>query len=678
MMPPMSLARAFYLLIPLALASLARGQSIAELLPPSMKLDDKGLLQWTEFRATPCTHCKATGQTPCTFCADARDTKCSVCADTRTAVCVACRGTRKSLDPFLSRRCSFCGGHGRRGSQKSTVECELCAGKGHLPAIRIEGEDPRSLDEKPLARAMRVLRKRRSQIDDETVPRDEDLATTSQAVTLAMRKILELAQIPADRAAGIVTQMMAGPDAKDPEHVVMTMLWTRRDLLRMVDANTQLLATCRWRHRYNARVLSGEKPTYGHASALQWTGWFGADPKAPADTYTLLGRGFFRAETAPNTDDVIRKWLKAHPKAVVVPVSIMSGIRRGQAESRLVFCWIRDGDAWLNLHLVERGCIRFECVQAPIMRLEVTLAEYTKSLDTLKTGGGVAKKGKRGIWGSSDLLKEQEKRAARELMKDNEYAKALVHLLKIVEMGRAGRYEWLDIAECHDELDHYEKASDAYDKAIGDGGWWQPYTDKAEFIERNKGLAKAVAWLENLRTTTKDDRKFSYLLGSFHKSGDRDADAIPYFKHVVELVCKTQGFKFGKDFMLILDAETLAKGNNEYAELWPTLEYLAESCYEMEDRDGAFRYATMGVAIGQQLNRCKGYYEQDEIDAGDCDCRLLRAAVFMDRDDLDAAQTEIDKANVLAERGSYSGHKRGVRHARERLQDLRDKRCASG
>jgi hypothetical protein len=69
------------------------------------------------------------------------------------------------------------------------------------------------------------------------------------------------------------------------------------------------------------------------------------------------------------------------------------------------------------------------------------------------------------------------------------------------------------------------------------------------------------------------------------------------------------------------------------------------------------RYATLGVAIGQQLNRCKGYYGATEVEAGEVDCRLIRARVFLDRFQWDSAEKVLLLARALTERSGYMGWK---------------------
>jgi hypothetical protein len=79
----------------------------------------------------------------------------------------------------------------------------------------------------------------------------------------------------------------------------------------------------------------------------------------------------------------------------------------------------------------------------------------------------------------------------------------------------------------------------------------------------------------------------------------------------------------------------------------------------------------MGVAIGQQLNRCKGYYDATEIEAGDVSCRALRARALTQLGRLDDAERELDLATPLAERGSYTGHAAEIRGARRDLERAR-------
>jgi hypothetical protein len=79
----------------------------------------------------------------------------------------------------------------------------------------------------------------------------------------------------------------------------------------------------------------------------------------------------------------------------------------------------------------------------------------------------------------------------------------------------------------------------------------------------------------------------------------------------------------------------------------------------------------MGVSIGQQLKRCSGYSKPKEIEARDCDCRLLRAQVYFDRREFDRVQVELDMAKVLAIRSNHVGWKKAVREAQATLEKAR-------
>ena len=79
----------------------------------------------------------------------------------------------------------------------------------------------------------------------------------------------------------------------------------------------------------------------------------------------------------------------------------------------------------------------------------------------------------------------------------------------------------------------------------------------------------------------------------------------------------------------------------------------------------------MGVAIGQQLNRCKGYYDATEVAAGDVECRVLRGLLLCKQGELADAETEERLARALAMRSGYTGYQR-------RLKVLQDAITAKG
>jgi len=262
---------------------------------------------------------------------------------------------------------------------------------------------------------------------------------------------------------------------------------------------------------------------------------------------------------------------------------------------------------------------------------------------------------------------EQQARQASELVERGEFGPALEQLREAISLGYDNSYVQLDLAKSLEGLGRLEEAESAFDAAIDDGHWWPPYIEKAEFLRRHDGTDTANDWLAQLDEDTTDP-KFAYLQAEFRNRscGDR-AGAASFYEEAVRRASARHGFRFDAEGWLQLDAATLQKENNDYADLWPMLEYLAACRLELGDLAGALRAATMGVAIGQQLNRCKGYYGAPEVEAGDVDCRVLRARAMVRLGRLDEAERELDLAKPLADRSSYTGYRTALATARREL-----------
>ena len=266
---------------------------------------------------------------------------------------------------------------------------------------------------------------------------------------------------------------------------------------------------------------------------------------------------------------------------------------------------------------------------------------------------------------------EQQAKHGSELLQSGAFGPALEQLREAISLGYDNSYVQLDLAKSLEGLGRLEEAESAFDAAIDDGRWWPPYIDKAEFLRRRDGTDAANAWLAQLDEDTTDP-KFAYLQANFrHFSCDDRAGAVTFYEEAVRRASARHGFWFDGEGWLQLDAATLQKENNDYADLWPTLEYLATCRLELGDLAGALRAATMGVAIGQQLNRCKGYYGAPEVEAGDVNCRVVRARAMVRLGRLDEAERELELAQPLADWSGYTGYRTALATARRELKSAR-------
>lgn len=241
-------------------------------------------------------------------------------------------------------------------------------------------------------------------------------------------------------------------------------------------------------------------------------------------------------------------------------------------------------------------------------------------------------------------------RRGRELLAQEHYAEALAELRQAPD----DIFVRLDVAICLGHVGKDDEALAAFDRAIGDGAWWPPYGEKAHFLHRRRGLDAAVDWLEGLAAAQPAAHEFPYLLGSFLMEAGETARAVPAYERAVELAARAHGFHFDAEGRLLLDAATLAHENNDFADLWPTLEELAACQFALGRFDAAMRTATMTITVGQQLNRCKGYYQPAEVEAGSVPGRLIAARVYIQRGAFAAAEVELAQAAALARDGYYA------------------------
>jgi len=100
---------------------------VPERIERAAKADDKGLLQWEEWKEPQCQTCTGTGKTKCATCERYPDewTNCIECKGTKEATCRACGGLGHQPDPLDKVICPGC-----RGS--AYLACTICPGSSGL------------------------------------------------------------------------------------------------------------------------------------------------------------------------------------------------------------------------------------------------------------------------------------------------------------------------------------------------------------------------------------------------------------------------------------------------------------------------------------------------------------------------------------------------------------------
>lgn len=671
----------------LLLTAPAATQTMQDILPRGMTLDSVARLQWHETTPEQCTKCAGTGRMPCTRC-KGRSEPCAYCTD-RQVPCTSCAGTGVHLDPFAAMICPQCSGwrredcracdgkgqvlsvdatpktcEGCRGAR--TFVCPLCNGVGSLPALRLDGRDLRLAGRSALLTCRDELARIEKQLDRRT---SRDLGANLRSHQWLLAGLARSLPLPDHQMARLVAVVDAARSAENAEFETGWALSDHQsDLSRYVEQQRELVDLCLWRFAYNLGELRERGPM--RASTVHWQKFFGEVREEPNKLYTMLGRGFMRAPTGNNLEAVMQAWLEQHPQAVVHVVSRLRGFQRNIKDSEMLFVEVVDGDANLNLQLVEQGCALAATMQAPGL-VEQPLDDYLRFLQAAQAAETRAKVQKLGYWGSQSLAREDHEAKGEKLLEQRRYAEALVELQAAIGGGDGTSALWLQVARCHEALGQEQEALAACDRAIGDGKGWGGYREKARCLRRFSGLEAAVTWLQGLAAAEPTRYRFQYLLADFLRSCGEMARAIPHYQRAVELASQQHDFVFDAEGWLRLDDKTLAKDNNDFAELWPTLEELADSQYRTGDLDGAMRSATMGVAIGQQLNRCKGYYSAVEVEAGSVECRVLRARVFVRRSKFVEADKELRLAKVLADRSGYTGYQKAMEQARAELRRAR-------
>ena len=132
---------------------------------------------------------------------------------------------------------------------------------------------------------------------------------------------------------------------------------------------------------------------------------------------------------------------------------------------------------------------------------------------------------------------------------------------------------------------------------------------------------------------------------------ERYRDAIPGLLSHIEAICISRRIWFDENHLFILYTPLLLERGQEFADLLSVLGDTATCYLRIHKLDRAFEFATKGISIGRFLMEGRnGTYRKEEVDAGDVDCRLIRASVLIHCEDYERAREEIDKARILAGR----------------------------
>lgn len=144
----------------------------------------------------------------------------------------------------------------------------------------------------------------------------------------------------------------------------------------------------------------------------------------------------------------------------------------------------------------------------------------------------------------------------------------------------------------------------------------------------------------------------------------------PSLPERIDSLCHERRIWFGPDHRFILYTPSQLRSDGGFVELQRALKDAAWHFLQAGKLDDAYKFATMGVSIGRHLlERCAGRHRVRGSDAGDVDCRLVRAHVLIRRGALEAARGELEKAESLAHGRGRNRWRESIRQARTALRE---------
>lgn len=196
---------------------------------------------------------------------------------------------------------------------------------------------------------------------------------------------------------------------------------------------------------------------------------------------------------------------------------------------------------------------------------------------------------------------------------------------------------------------------------------WSVCVFRAHCIARQEGDESALAWLKGIEIDPVDRLR---AIAKFLRDRGRYTEAIPVGEDLLERV---EGREYLVNGEVVAIEEMDLTTRSKLATLAAPLRELAECALENGDPNAAEHYATLGIQVGQRLNRGATYLGAKYVEAGDMACRLVRARIRMDQADWDGAEREIEWATAMAKLES-SRAVRDLERAMEELSRRRPKR----
>ncbi len=402
------------------------------------------------------------------------------------------------------------------------------------------------------------------------------------------------------------------------------------------------------------------------ASQFEWNYVFGRRDKEDKTIYTLMARGFmgmpFLGEPvfSDDLDEQISEWIHRHPKARVIPVVAMPL----SEDAGFTYVLLLDGDDYLNIHLVRRGCCVAQNMQVTpeFGDLLISRKDYDAFDRALQEAESLAIKEGRGVWGLEQFEGESHWRQAQRLEEQGKFTKAIAQFKATLVDGYKDASAWLRIARCYDKLGQYEAALEAFDKSIDldPSGLTSrsALIEKAECIARHEGPEEAAAVFGDVADKCAEDLETCLDLGSVHMSGGRSVAAVEVIEQGVQAFITRKGIRFDNGHFVLDELRVKKRGPywQNVNSLAGALCALAHYCIAADDYEKGFRYGSMGLSAHQSVKTyIKDRYDPAIIEAGDFECRLSLARVFMQRSSFDEAKYEIDEAKILADVGYIQG-----------------------